>query len=135
MTTRAQFQVRGSQMLADAQTLLDAGRAANAYYLAGYAVEMALKAVIARRFTAEDLPDRRFVSEVHTHDVSILLKLAQMQNALNAGGLPLQRSWATVSGWSERSRYEFASQAEAVELLAAIADPVDGVFPWLTTFW
>ena len=135
MTTRAQFQARAGEMLADAQVLMEAGRAANAYYLAGYAVEMALKAVIAREFRGEDLPDRRFVTDAHTHDLNALLRLAELQTILRSSGVPLQRSWATVEGWSERSRYTSASLAEASNLLAAVGDPDAGVLLWLTTLW
>ena len=44
--------------LEDAKLLLSAGRPANAYYLAGYAVELMLKAVVSSRFRTDTLPDR-----------------------------------------------------------------------------
>jgi HEPN domain-containing protein len=45
---RADLQSLSNLRLADARALLSAGRFAAAYYLAGYAVECALKACIAR---------------------------------------------------------------------------------------
>lgn len=107
-------------MLPDAQVLLAQGGAANAYYLAGYAVEMALKAIIARRFVAEDVPDKKIVADIHSHDLAKLLRLAQLDQALRDGSESLRANWLTVELWSEHSRYVFSSRDGAEVLIEAI---------------
>jgi hypothetical protein len=44
--------------LDDAILLFDNKRYSNAYYLAGYAIELALKACIAKQFVADTIPDK-----------------------------------------------------------------------------
>jgi HEPN domain-containing protein len=53
---RADFQQLAELRLQDAEALLQAGRYEAAYYLAGYAIECALKACIAKRTEAESSP-------------------------------------------------------------------------------
>jgi HEPN domain-containing protein len=60
----------------EARILLRAGGFQGAYYLAGYAVESALKACIAQQFQRHDIPDRKLVNDVYTHDMDKLLDLA-----------------------------------------------------------
>lgn len=131
MTTRDQLIAGAREMLADAQVLLGSGGFANAYYLAGYAVEFGLKAVVARRFTADAIPNKALVNAVHTHDLSALLKLSGLE--LTTAGLQL--NWARVVGWSEASRYDRASAEQAHNLIRAIAETDEGVFPWLIRHW
>jgi hypothetical protein len=50
---RSDFQKLAMDRIADAKALLAAKRWAGAYYLAGYAVECALKACVLVRLTAE----------------------------------------------------------------------------------
>lgn len=64
---RRTFQQLSATRLADARALLAARRYA-AYYLAGYAVECALKACIAKQTRRYDFPpDPRSVSRIYTH--------------------------------------------------------------------
>lgn len=124
--------------LGDAQTLLAAERYSAAYYLAGYAVECALKAIIARSFRENVIPDRGFVLKVYSHDLNALVALADLKPHLD------QRSrdqdifgakWSFVSGWSETSRYEIVEPYRAHMMLSAVADEGDGVLPWLKNYW
>jgi HEPN domain-containing protein len=50
--------------LEDAKLLLSAGRADNAYYLAGYAVELMLKAILSGRF--REIPSRTELSSINS---------------------------------------------------------------------
>jgi HEPN domain-containing protein len=123
--------------LEDAQLLLDAGRYSNAYYLAGYAVEVGLKAAIAKQFLAGVIPDRAFVNNVHTHDLSKLLGLAGLSEALAIAQKAPQfaANWLVTSQWSEASRYEMIDVFRARELVAAVGDEGTGVFQWLKPHW
>jgi len=57
----------------DANLLLDNGQYDGGYYLAGYAVECALKAVIAARTRQHEFPDLNLAKKVYTHDLKELL--------------------------------------------------------------
>lgn len=129
--TRDAWIAGARRKLANAQSLLDAGGFADAYYLAGYAVEFGLKAVIAKRFVADAIPDKRLVLEAHTHNLSALLKLSGL--VLKSEGL--LNNWAVVVGWSEASRYDAVSLEQARELIDAISHSSEGVLPWLTQRW
>jgi HEPN domain-containing protein len=68
--------------LEDAKLLLNAGRDDNAYYLAGYAVELILKAIVSARFRTDTLPDRAVSTQVFVHDLRKLISLALLDVAL-----------------------------------------------------
>jgi HEPN domain-containing protein len=55
---RLDLQHLSEAKLADAELLFANGRHSNAYYLAGYAVEIGLKACISRQILADTLPDK-----------------------------------------------------------------------------
>lgn len=106
-----------------------------AYYLAGYAVECALKACIAKRTREFDFPDRREVERSYTHDLAQLLEGARLKTDLgeaSAADRQLLRQWNTASVWSERSRYALdVDEDSAHNMLIA----VDGILRWLKKRW
>ena len=77
--TRLEFQQLAETRVADAQLLLNAQRWDAAYYLIGYSVECGLKACIAKAFKQDDIPDKGFVSNIFSHDLAHLLRLAEIQ--------------------------------------------------------
>ena len=66
---RETFQRLAELRLAEAELLVRSGYPCAAYYLAGYAVECALKAHIAGQFKENQIPDRAFVNDIYTHDL------------------------------------------------------------------
>ena len=75
---RKDLQLLARVRLAGAKTLLDAGRPDGAYYLAGYAVECALKACIARGTLRHEFPGKKTVDASHTHNLRDLIKVANL---------------------------------------------------------
>ncbi len=109
-----------------------------AYYLAGYAVECALKACIAKGYGPEEWPEKQFVADCHTHEILKLVRLASLEAtmATDVTANPnLGTNWNIVKDWSERSRYERHSLAKAERLHEAVAHGVDGVLPWIKARW
>ncbi len=109
-----------------------------AYYLAGYAIECALKACIAKLTNQHDYPDKHFALDCYTHDIEKLLRLAGLETSRKAdsGVNPaLALNWTIVKDWNERSRYERHSLAKARKLIDAITDDVNGVLPWIKVRW
>jgi len=123
----------------EARLLLHAGSFQGAYYLAGYAVECALKACIARQFQQHDIPDRKHVNDVYSHDVDKLLDLAGLRPALqhDAATQPaLKTNWNVVKDWSETARYEPSIAGQrAQDLYSACAGRRDGILGWLRNRW
>ncbi len=78
---RELLQRLSEQHLGDAQALLELKRWPGAYYLAGYSVECALKACIAKLTKVHDFPDRDFARDIYTHRLAVLVGLAELEKA------------------------------------------------------
>lgn len=133
---REALQVLATTRLDDARTLLSNARYAAAFYLAGYAVECALKACIAHQTREYEFPDRNRVNQSYTHDLEKLKELSGLpiDAALSADAI-LAVNWSVVAKWEERSRYRLPTKKEAEDLLEAVDDPKHGVLPWLQERW
>ena len=136
---RRDFQRLAETRLADAEALLTVRRFSAAYYLAGYAVECALKACIAKQTRRYDFPpDPRAISRIYTHQLDTLVQAADLRAELDAEisiDPQFQRDWTLMDGWSEQTRYERRSRTDAIDLVAAISDDDHGVLQWLRRHW
>jgi HEPN domain-containing protein len=107
---RADFQRLAELRIREAKILLDSKQHEGAYYLAGYAVECALKACIAKKTKRYDFPaNEKTVREFYTHELEKLLKGADLGAALKSkedSDVQFKLSWAAVKGWKEQARYE-----------------------------
>lgn len=110
----------------------------NSYYLAGYSIEMALKAVVAKQISADTIPDKNLINKVYTHNFGELRGLAGLKSeydqAVVADSL-LGSNWAICSEWSPESRYQEKSSAETHFLLVATTDSKHGVLTWIKKYW
>jgi HEPN domain-containing protein len=131
---RADFQKLADLRIEEAEVLLKAKKYSGAYYLAGYAVECALKACIAKKSKRYDYPDKQLAQKCYTHNVEELVVVAGLQANLKADA-DLQLHWAVVKDWSEQTRYERKTRAEAQALYDAITDLAHGVLPWIKSHW
>ena len=103
---RTDLQLLAEDRLADAEVLLANGRFGAAYYLAGYAVECALKACIAKLTKAEDFPIKNSTSTVYIHDLKKLATVAAVDvtiTQLAKGDQAFGDNWDVVTHWSEES--------------------------------
>ncbi len=135
---RVDFQMMAFVRLDEAEHLLRAGYFSGAYYLAGYAVECALKACIAKGTQEHDFPDKKRVNDSYSHDLAQLLRTAALEQALkNARSEKplLGRKWATVQEWDEGSRYQIVGQEDARSMLDAVGNREEGILLWLTQHW
>jgi HEPN domain-containing protein len=57
------------ERIAEAQTLVAGNHFSGAYYLAGCAVELGLKAVLTRSLASHAMPDLSVVKAAYTHDL------------------------------------------------------------------
>jgi hypothetical protein len=135
---RNDFQQITELRLRESRALLAAGFAEGAYYLAGYAVECALKACIAKRTMQHDFPDKGS-AKYYSHDLEDLLEFAKLRIELEQSFVvdrSMRTKWTILQNWSEESRYEQGKTIQdAADLLAAIEDGTGGLLPWLRQRW
>ncbi len=136
---RADFQRLARVRITESRTLLDGGLWEGAYYLAGYAVECALKACIAKKTRRFDFPDKNIVNDSYKHDLKSLVKTAGLETELataSAADPQFASRWSVVEDWSEQSRYETRKTGpQARDLYEAIVSRKNGVLQWLRKHW
>jgi hypothetical protein len=132
--TSDDFRLLAAARADEAQALLGASLFSGAFYLAGYAVEFGLKAILTRDLTPYGMPDKRGVSDAWIHDLQTLAKDAGVADVI-AADPNVGPSWLAAKGWTEASRYRVVTQQEAEDLVFAVTDPTSGVLPWLTQYW
>ena len=124
--------------LADAVLLFENRRFTNAYYLAGYAVELGLKACVARQIVAQTIPDKDCINRVFTHSFKSLVGMAGLQEEFKTRELAdsvFAANWAVVSEWSPDFRFTSVDATSAQVMLAAVSDSQSGVMAWIRLHW
>jgi HEPN domain-containing protein len=124
--------------LSEAKALLKAELSDGAYYLAGYAVECALKACIAKETRRYEFPEKKRVDASYTHSLKELVRVAELRDGLQEAAEAdprLREYWDVVESWSEQSRYGKNSKERARALIEAISDRNHGVIKWVMRYW
>ena len=135
---RRDLQALSNIRMNEAQGLLSLGLYDGAYYLAGYAVECALKACIAKETRRHEFPDKRRADSSHTHSLIDLVRYANLEASrqeLARRDLEFQEKWDTVKSWSEQSRYRRHSPQEAKDLVEAVCNRRHGIVAWVKLYW
>jgi hypothetical protein len=122
----------------DAIVLYQAGKSSSAYYLAGYAIELAVKVCISDLFQAGVIPDKALVNATYNHNLENLMNTAglkpELQKQLKQNA-QFSAYWGIVSKWSEQSRYTITDSVSAAHLITSINDTENGVLQWLKQHW
>jgi HEPN domain-containing protein len=132
---RSDLQRLSNARLREARILFDAGEYSGAYYLAGYAVECALKACFAKNVRRYDFPGKK---NPLVHNLQELVKLANLDAELLAVRKTSPRfasGWDMACKWTEESRYSTWTRDDAEAILDAIIRRKDGVLPWIRRRW
>lgn len=137
---RSELQRLAEDRVLDARALLAASRWSGAYYLAGYAVECGLKSCVLARIerTGVIFEDREFAKRCWTHDVETLVIAADLVDGRKfdiKANTDRELNWTHVKDWSETSRHQQKTEAQARRLLEAADDASNGVLPWIRTHW
>ncbi|MEQ8789175.1 MAG: hypothetical protein RIC55_22875 [Pirellulaceae bacterium] len=137
---RTELQSLSEQRVEDAGILLAAKRWPAAYYMAGYALECALKACVLVYIerTGIIFEDKKFSQNCWTHDIEELVRLAGLRidrDRVAGANASLGQNWLTARDWSESSRYRMSTQSQAETLLSALIDDPDEVLPWVKNYW
>jgi HEPN domain len=142
---QSEWQRLSQEWITDAKALMEGGRWGTAYYLAGYAVECALKSCVLSRMIHTGWifrEDVESILECRTHDLIKLVEIAGMREYLNARLTAsasakdgFVENWDTVSAWTVISRYQPKPEADTTKLYAAITDEPHGVLKWIRNYW
>ena len=126
------------ERIKESKVLLDQGCFCGAYYLAGYAVELALKACIARKINAHEIPDKKFINDIYVHNLSQLVQRADLEKYRvhkEDTDNDFAINWGVVKDWNEGARYKEWTEAKATELYAAITSSQGGILSWIQQYW
>lgn len=125
--------------VSEAQVLLESGQYEGAYYLAGYALECAIKACICKQVSENDFPNKQLAQQSHQHSLRDLLGVAGLAAELEKerkNDSDFERYWALAEKWTVESRYEYPIEdKKAEDLFRAITDKKSGVLTWIKKFW
>lgn len=125
--------------VSESKVLLESGNYQGSYYLAGYALECAIKACIAKQVQQYDFPNKELAQKSHQHKLTDLLGVAGLKQKLyqkEQAVLDFKLNWAVAKDWTVESRYECSIESnKANDLFQAVTDENSGVLPWLKTFW
>ncbi|MCF8077516.1 MAG: hypothetical protein K9K63_16030 [Desulfotignum sp.] len=125
--------------VSESQVLLESENYQGAYYLAGYALECAIKACISKQVRQYDFPNKELAQKSHQHKLTDLLGVAGLKQKLKQkeqADLDFKLNWAVAKDWTVESRYECVIESsKAYDLFQAVTDENSGVLAWLKTFW
>ena len=112
------FLVLRKRYLNSAEVLFDFGHYDVAYYLAGYSVECAIKAVICKRIRPNEFPPPNVNSSHYVHDIKQLIKTAKLEDDLNYDMdrySDLKMSFMVLKDWNPKDlRYESSSMSKGM---------------------
>jgi len=104
--------------------LLQAKRFDGAWYLCGYAIELALKARICRTLKWRGFPesgkDFEGLQSVKTHNLELLLKFSGVGDPVKA---KLMAEWSVVLRWNPEKRYQarpLSTAQEAADMVKCV---------------
>jgi HEPN domain-containing protein len=120
--------------LREAKILFENHCYSGAYYIVGYNVELNLKAKISENFLKDSIPDKKFVNDIYTHDLTKLLGLSGIKLEFDTecrNNNTLKLNWDIIAKWSEISRYKIFDEEDAYSLINAIDNQQNGFNQWL----
>ncbi len=150
MPSCSTLQKLAHQRLADAAVLVATDQPDTAFYLAGYAIECALKAAVCRTLDQDDFyqSDRtnkgnryvqdRVFREFKTHNYSDLLVLSGLSTKFERAcldDLQIDSAWSFIeqTRWSEQSRYELGTKT--IDIASAFTNAVELIVLWISKHW
>ena len=89
--------------LEDAKALMEAERYDGAMYIAGYAIELALKARICKTLNWIEFPESPDYKSFKIHKLDVLLHLSGIETVIKTDHLA---DWSLASQWNPENRYK-----------------------------
>jgi HEPN domain-containing protein len=137
--TRKDIQKLSRLRLQEADALYRAQLYDGCVYLAGYAVELALKARICRVLRVNEYPSGDLGKAFRVHSLDQLKVLAGLSPDIDVRkNKELFDNWSKAVAWNPEQRYESPGKYSAVEaraILDSLTGKPNGVFTWLLKRW
>lgn len=125
--------------LEEARSLSEAGHHAGAWYLGGYVLELALKAVVCKTLRVGEYPESALGGKaLKTHVTEDLVLLAGLKEELESRlrKVAFRRYWEDAASWSTQDRYRSdRTREDVIAMLNAYENAEDGVLTWLINLW
>ena len=131
--------------LKEANVLCDNRLYDGSCYLAGYCIELALKAAICKRMGTLDFFDAikpETARAFKIHNLEELVTLAGLRTQFNQQintNNQFRDNWSFIKtsiNWSEQLRYQMGkNEIETQTMLLALTDPQNGILPWIKKHW
>lgn len=146
MKTVKEIQKLADRRLQEAKLLLSNGFFEGAFYLAGYSVELMMKARICKHLEIEDFYLKQpepLKKAYFVHNLDQLLTLSGLRKKYEdeidlqkGANKSLNKNWNKICSWSETARYDcHVQEKDAMALIDAIENSKNGFLPWLQTNW
>ena len=150
MPSRSNLQNLTKQRLDEANALLTLNFSDAAFYLAGYSIECALKAVVRKTHDQDNFykPDRsnkgnwylqeRIFREFKTHnynDLLVLLGLSAKFELARVSNPQLYSAWIDIqkAAWTEQYRYELGTKSG--QNVSDFIKAVELLIIWISKYW
>lgn len=141
MPTRQELKSLSRTRLKEVKVLFNNKLYDGAFYLAGYIIELALKARICKILDM-DYPDTGELSRsFKTHKLENLLKLGGLHGKFEqelSNNRDFQINWSLILSWSEEFRYYPTgtnTRNNVQDLINAIENPNNGILTWIKRKW
>ncbi len=149
MNSTLEIKELATARLEDAKILLANSRYEGAFYLAGYAIELTLKAKICTHLDIDDLfsdnPTThskgslgRFRESVKTHDFFVLLNLCGLNRKLEVeqeDNIYFKENWSLLfqKSWNEGVRYKqgHIEASDVTTIINFLTEPTKGLLQWI----
>ncbi len=142
MPTRNELKQLAKTRLQEAKVLFDKGFYDGVCYLAGYVLELALKARICKILDLAEYPQSGEISRAFkTHKYGDLFTFSGLERKFNDAigtNSSLLMNWSLLTKWTEEFRYRpigSSSKKDAEKVINALDNPKDGVFTWIKKRW
>jgi hypothetical protein len=137
--TRKDLQELSRLRLLEAQTLYKSRLYDGCVYLAGYAVEFALKARICRLLRVEEYPAGDLGRSFKVHSLEQLKVLAGLSGEIDVKkNRELFDNWSKAVEWDPEQRYDTPGKYDAGAakiILDGLTNKPNGVLKWLIKRW
>ena len=145
MPTRQEFKALSLLRLKEAQILAKKQCFDGACYLAGYTIELALKAAICKNMKSDkffDIIKTETSRAFKIHNIEELITLAGLREqfeSLKRSNADFQNHWNSLNAqvqWSEQLRYQMdKTEQQTQSMLNAISDNQNGLLKWIKRHW
>jgi HEPN domain-containing protein len=125
MLTPTELRNIAEARLDDAELLFAAGRLDGAFYLCGYAIELALKARVCLTLNWAGYPEttREFqdLQSFRTHNLDVLLHLSGVEQQIKVERQDYATEWRTLVQWNPEIRYRRIGSASSEDVQSLIS--------------